>query len=120
MSAFTLQELQCFDAVVRHGGFQAAAEQLHRSHPSVYAAVAKLEHQLGVALLDRSGYRVNLAVQRPAGVGEEMAVLLREAQELRTYAQQLAMGEESELRVVLGDLCPLPPLLGLLGGFFKQ
>jgi DNA-binding transcriptional LysR family regulator len=119
MSAFTLQELQCFDAVVCHGGFQAAAEQLHRSHPSVYAAVAKLEHQLGVALLDRSGYRVNLT-EAGRALHRKMGVLLREAQELRTYAQQLAMGEESELRVVLGDLCPLPPLLGLLGGFFKQ
>ncbi|WP_270890243.1 hypothetical protein [Streptomyces sp. DHE17-7] len=26
----------------------------------------------------------------------------------------MAMGEEAELRVVLGDLCPLPPVLELL------
>ncbi|WP_247692994.1 LysR family transcriptional regulator [Streptomyces sp. RM99] len=55
MSNFTLHELQCFNAVVVHGGFQAAAERLHRSHPSVFAAVAKLERQLGLVLLDRSG-----------------------------------------------------------------
>ncbi|MCF2435906.1 LysR family transcriptional regulator [Streptomyces thinghirensis] len=55
MSNFTLHELQCFNAVVRGGGFQAAADLLHRSHPSVFAAVAKLERQLGLDLLDRSG-----------------------------------------------------------------
>ena len=48
MSEFTLHDLQCFDAVVRVGGFQAAATQLHRSHPAVFAAVAKLERQLGL------------------------------------------------------------------------
>ena len=49
MHDFTLQELQCFDAVVTHGGFEAAARALHRSHPAVFAAVAKLERQLDMA-----------------------------------------------------------------------
>ena len=119
MSGFTLHELQCFDAVVRHGGFQAAAGKLHRSHPSVFAAVAKLEHQLGVVLLDRSGYRV-----RPTEAGRALhrkaEALLRQAEELRVHAERLAMGQEAELRVVLGDLCPLPPVLTLLGRFFRQ
>lgn len=119
MSRFTLHELECFDAVVSDGGFQAAAERLHRSHPSVFAAVSKLEHQLGVTLLDRSGYRVRLTRDGRA-FHRKVRALLGEAEELRTYATQLAMGEEVELRVVLGDLCPLPPVLELLSGFFAQ
>jgi DNA-binding transcriptional LysR family regulator len=117
MSGFTLHELQCFDAVVSGGGFQAAAEQLHRSHPSVFAAVAKLEHQLGLALLDRTGYRVRLT-EAGASFHRRVRVLLRDAAELRSHAEQLAMGEEAELRVVLGDLCPLQPVLGRLSQFF--
>ena len=35
-------------------------------------------------------------------------------------AAQLAMHEESELRVVIGDLCPLPEVLGLLRRFFDS
>jgi DNA-binding transcriptional LysR family regulator len=119
MSRFTLHELQCFDAVVSEGGFQAAADRLHRSHPSVFAAVAKLERQLGLALLDRSGYRVALT-EAGRAFHRKVRVLLHEAEELQTYAAQLAMGEEAELRVVLGDLCPLPPVLALLSGFFGQ
>ena len=119
MSSFTLHELQCFDAVVRDGGFQAAAERLHRSHPSVFAAVAKLERQLGLILLDRSGYRVGLTEAGQA-FHRKVRFLLHEADELRTYAAQLAVGEEAELRVVLGDLCPLPPVLALLSRFFAQ
>jgi DNA-binding transcriptional LysR family regulator len=117
MAAFTLHDLQCFDAVVRQGGFQAAAAQLHRSHPAVFAAVARLEGQLGLALLDRSGYRV-----RPTDAGRSLhrkaQPLLREVHNLGTHAAQLAMGEESELRVVIGDLCPRPQILGLLARFF--
>lgn len=119
MSAFTLHELQCFDAVVSEGGFQAAAERLHRSHPSVFAAVAKLERHSGLTLLDRSGYRVRLTEAGQA-FHDKVRVLLHEAGELQTYAEQLAMGEEAELRVVLGDLCPLPPVLALLSRFFAQ
>lgn len=118
-SAFTLHDLQCFEAVVSQGGFQAAADHLHRSHPSVFAAVARLEAQLGVPLLDRSGYRVRPTAQGEAFVTRAQA-LLHDAQNLRRYADQLAMGEESQLRVVLGDLCPLPPVLGLLSHFFAS
>ncbi|MFM9368474.1 LysR family transcriptional regulator [Streptomyces sp. Da 82-17] len=119
MSNFTLHELQCFDAVVVDGGFQAAAERLHRSHPSVFAAVAKLERQLGLDLLDRSGYRVRLT-EAGRAFHRKVRLLLHETEELQTYAAQLAMGEEAELRVVLGDLCPLPPVLELLSRFFAQ
>ncbi|MEJ3655482.1 LysR family transcriptional regulator [Actinomycetes bacterium KLBMP 9759] len=119
MSGYTLHELRCLDAVVREGGFQAAAERLRRSHPSVFAAVAKLERQLGLVLLDRSGYRVRLTKAGQA-FHRKARVLLHEADELQTCADQLAVGEEAELRVVIGDLCPLPPVLALLGGFFAQ
>lgn len=117
MSEFTLHDLQCFDAVVREGGFQAAAASLHRSHPAVFAAVARLERQLGFALLDRGGYRV-----RPTGAGQSFhdraQSLLRELTALRAHAGQLAMGEETELRIVVGDFCPRPYVLGLLSRFF--
>ena len=116
---FTLHDLQCFDAVVRHGGFQAAAAQLHRSHPAVFAAVARLERQLGLPLLDRTGYRVRVT---DAGrvLHQRAQALLNESELLNTHAQQLALGVESELRVVLGDFCPRPPLLQTLGRFFSD
>jgi DNA-binding transcriptional LysR family regulator len=119
MSQFTLHDLQCFDAVIREGGFQAAAAVLHRSHPAVFAAVAKLERQLGLPLLNREGYRVRpteagLSLQRRA------QSLLREMQSLQVHAKQLALGEETQLRVVIGDLCPRPQMLGLLSAFFAR
>ena len=119
MSEFTLHDLQCFDAVARAGGFQAAAVTLHRSHPAVFAAVAKLERQLGLALLDRSGYRVSLTAAGQSFHARAQS-LLRELTALRAHAEQLAMGEETELRIVIGDFCPRPYVLGLLSRFFAD
>lgn len=117
MVDFTLHDVQCFDAVIRTGSFQAAASALHRSHPAVFAAVARLESQTGLVLLDRSGYRVKLSATGRSFY-ERMQPLLSEAQGLRQHAAQLAGGEESDLNVVLGDLCPRPVALNLLARFF--
>jgi DNA-binding transcriptional LysR family regulator len=115
----TIHQLLCFDAVVSEGSFQAAAEKLNRSQPTVSASVKNLETQLRLSLLDRSGYRVALS-EAGRSFHERTRVFLQELQILRNHAAQLAMGEESELRVVIGDLCPLPEILGLLQRFFDR
>ncbi len=119
MDGLKLHDLRCFDAVADGGSFQAAAQALHRTHPSVFAAVARLEGQLGLTLLDRSGYRVSLTDEgRLFHARAQLAI--REFEHLRTYAGQLASGEETVLRVVLGDVCPRPGILGLLSRFFAE
>lgn len=116
---FTLHELACFLAVAELGSFQKAAVRLHRSHPSVFAAVASLERQLGLALFDRGGYRVALSAAGAAFVGHARQ-LLDSARQMELQARQIALGEEVKLTVVIGDLCPLPATLGLLRKFFAQ
>jgi DNA-binding transcriptional LysR family regulator len=117
MDGLTLNQLLCFEAVVTEGGFQAAAEKLLRSQPTVSSAVKNLETQLRLSLLDRSGYRVVLT-EAGRSFYERTRVFLHELRALKTHATQLAMGEESELHVVIGDLCPLPQTLALLRRFF--
>jgi DNA-binding transcriptional LysR family regulator len=113
----TIHQLQCFEALVSEGSFQAAAERIRRAQPSVSLAVKNLEAQLGVSLLDRSGYRVTLT-QAGQSFYARARVFLQELHGLKTHAAQLAMGEEHQLRVVIGDLCPLPENLALLRRFF--
>jgi DNA-binding transcriptional LysR family regulator len=119
LDGVTLHQLACFHALVGEGSFQAAAEKLFRSQPSVSAAIKNLESQLGLELLDRSGYRVALTAAGRSFY-ERARVLLGEAHALRQHAAQLVHGRESELRVVVGDLCPLPQTLGLLRRFFDR
>src|SRR6202795_3546539 len=117
LDGLTLHQLLCFEAVVTQGGFQAAAEKLLRSQPTVSSSVKNLESQLRLSLLDRSGYRVALT-EAGRSFYERTRVFLHETKRLREHAAQLAMGEESELRVVIGDVSPLPETLGLLRRFF--
>jgi DNA-binding transcriptional LysR family regulator len=119
IEGLTLHQLQCFDAVVTEGGFQPAAEKLRRAQPTVFAAVKSLESQLGLTLLDRSGYRVALT-EIGRAFHDQARVFLQEFRGLQNHARQLAMGEESELRVVIGDLCPLREVLTLLRSFFDR
>ncbi len=115
----TLHQLVCFEAVVSAGSFQAAAERLSRSQPSVSLSVKNLENQLKLALLDRIGYRVTLT-EAGRSFYERTRVFLQEVKRLRDHATQLAMGEESELSVVIGDLSPLAETLSLLRSFFES
>jgi len=115
----TLHQLVCFDAVVTEGSVQAAAEKIRRAQPSVSAAVKNLETQLGLVLLDRSGYRVALT-EAGRSFHERTRIFLHELSALKNHAVQLAMGAESELHVVIGDLCPLPQTLALLRRFFDD
>src|SRR5882724_12007907 len=109
MDGLTLHQLVCFEAVVTEGSFQAAAEKLGRSQPTVSASVKNLEAQLQLSLLDRSGYRVALT-EAGRSFYERTRVFLYESQRLRDHAKQLAMSEEGELRVVIGDISPLPEI----------
>ncbi|PRX91773.1 LysR family transcriptional regulator [Paraburkholderia sp. BL25I1N1] len=118
MNEPTLFQLQCFEALVSEGSFAAAAAHLNRTHPTVHAAVAALEAQVGMVLLDRTGYRVSLTAQG-AAFCSRATVFLGQYESLRREAAQLAAGQEAELRVVVGDLCPLPETLGSLRRFFE-
>ncbi|WP_266168765.1 LysR family transcriptional regulator [Dyella subtropica] len=119
MSEPTLLQLRCFEALVSEGSFAAAAARLNRTHPTVHSAVKALEDQLGVTLFDRSGYRVALTAEGTALLSR-VRHLLRQYDDLHREASQLAAGEEPELRVVVGDLCPLPATLGPLKHFFAS
>jgi DNA-binding transcriptional LysR family regulator len=119
MDGVTIHQLQCFDAVVSEGGFQAGAEKLRRSHSTVFTAIKNLEDQLGLKLLDREGYRVALTDAGRSFHGRAR-VFLHELSLLRNHASQLAMGEETELRIVIGDVCPPAEILALLHRFFAD
>lgn len=60
-----LRHLRAFVAVVDTGSFIAAAEEVHIGQPALSQAVAKLEQQVGVRLIERTSRSVRLT---PAGV----------------------------------------------------
>lgn len=55
-----LAQLRAFHGVVKHGGFEHAAESIHLSQPAISMRVKELEKQLGIELFSRKGRRVRL------------------------------------------------------------
>ena len=111
--AVTLTQLSAFLAVVRNGSVTAAAEELVVTQPSVSAAVAALERELGVELTERAGRSI-----RPTPAGEayaryagDVVGLLEEGSEV---AGEIARGVRSRLRIsavtTAGEYL-LPPLI---------
>jgi DNA-binding transcriptional LysR family regulator len=118
MHTISLAQLTVLDTVVTEGSLQAAATRLGRTHPTLHTALTNLEHEVGFKLFDRDGYRLKLTPEGSALLARARRVL-DEMRELHAFADQTAAGEESELRVVIGDLSPLPKMLRILRAFFE-
>ena len=108
-----LDALQALDAVVRHGTVAAAASQLNKVASAVSYQIRKLEEQLRLPLLDRSGYRVRLTPEGEAVLADGRR-LLEQAHHLEALAQQLASGWEAKLTVVVDGILPLADTLQAL------
>jgi DNA-binding transcriptional LysR family regulator len=86
-----LRHLQAFLAVVDQGSFSAAAEALGTVQSNVSAHVARLERELGVTLLERSGGRLTtegqVVVERARRIVSEVDALVAD---LSAFRQELA------------------------------
>lgn len=94
----TLGQLRTFLAVVATGSVRAAAEQLVVTQPAVSSALAALQRELGVALVEREGrgLRVTLAGKEFAGYARRSLALLEEA---KSAAAGRAEAEQARLRM---------------------
>jgi len=107
---FDLSGLEAFIAVVDCGGVGRAAQQLHKAQSAVSHQVRKLEEQLGIALFNRDGYRVQLTPAGEAVLAEGRRVL-SQAEHVGSVAQQFTQGWEPRLLVIIDGILPLDPIL---------
>ena len=96
--AVTLTQLSAFLTVMRRGSVTAAAEELFVTQPSVSAAVAALEREVGAKLLERDGRGL-----RPTEAGSAFAPyaahVLGLLEEGERAAREAAAGGRSTLRI---------------------
>ncbi|CUS47336.1 DNA-binding transcriptional regulator, LysR family [Idiomarinaceae bacterium HL-53] len=92
--------LRVLQTVIDTGSLQAAANVLHRTPPALSMTLKKLEEELGFAVLDRSGYRLQLTGQGKLFM-RHARELLRQQDRLESIVVQLRDGGEPQLRIAL-------------------
>lgn len=98
-----LRDLYVLSAVVKTGGMAKAARQLAMTQPSVSAAIANLEHMLGVSLLDRSPSGVVPTLYAEAMLRRSVVVFDELKQSVRDV-ETLADPSIGELRIGAAEL----------------
>ncbi len=93
-----LRQLEYFVAIVDHGSFTGAAEQLFVSQPSLSQQIGTLERELGGPLLERLPRGVRLTAAGQSLLGEARAVL-RHAERGRRAARSALGLEAGQLEV---------------------
>lgn len=114
-----LEVLIILDALDRQGSFAAAAAELYKTPPALSYMVQKLENDLNVVLLDRSGHRAKFTATGRLML-EKGRKLLRAAQSLEQQAHYVEKGWESELTLGLDALFPFELLLPLIEEFYQD
>ncbi len=95
---FRVRDLYILTTVIKTGGMAKAARQLAMTQPSVSAAIANLEHMLGVRLLDRSPRGIEPTIYADAMLKRSSAVFDELKQSVRDV-QSLADPATGELRI---------------------
>ena len=115
----TLDQWRTLQAVVDRGGFAQAAEALHRSQSSISYAVARMQEQLGVALLRIDGRKAVLT-EAGALLLRRSRQLVRQAGELEELAHHMEQGWEAEVRLVVDAAYPTRRVVDALSAFMPQ
>lgn len=95
---FDLAQLRCFTALAAELNFRRAAERLHMTQPPLSRQIQLLEHQLGVALFNRSTRTVVLTAAGRAFFVEAQA-LLEQAHRAAQTARLIALGESGTVSI---------------------
>jgi DNA-binding transcriptional LysR family regulator len=115
----TLDQLKVLSTIIETGSFSAAAEKLNRVQSAVSIAIKRLEESLSVEIFNREGYRPELT---DAGkeIHRQALNILKQSDFLNYTANQLSIGEESEIAIAIDGICPLQRVTPILKIFNKE
>ena len=113
-----LRQLEYLVAVVDEGGFTRAAERVHISQSGVSAQVRRLERELGLPLLDRSG-RVVTATAAGEAVLPFARSALAAVAGARAAVDELAGLLRGQVTVGMVTGCTMPDFTAALADFHR-
>jgi DNA-binding transcriptional LysR family regulator len=113
-----VRQLAYFLAVVDHGGFSRAAEQLLIAQPSLSQTIKGLERELGVPLFHRIGRRVVLSEAGRELVGPAR-VVVRDLEAARAAVDDLRGVRSGRLDVIAMPSPGIEPLTAMIAAYAR-
>jgi DNA-binding transcriptional LysR family regulator len=117
IDSLSLDHMRAALAVAETGSFSEAARRFHRAQSALSYAVTTLEHQLGVALFDRSEGGKPRMNETGRVLLREMEVVVRRADEIKNQANAVRKGLEQSLDITFDALFPISNLTPTLSAF---
>ncbi len=114
-----LDVLVILDALEKEGSFAAASAKLFKTPSALSYTIHRLESDLNIQLLDRSGHRARFT---PSGqmLLEKGREVLHIARELEIRAVKLQQGWENSLRLAVDSTFPVALLSPPIAAFYQQ
>ncbi len=113
-----LDVLMILDALEKEGSFAAASAKLYKTPSALSYTVHKLESDLNIQLLDRSGHRAKFT--RTGKMLLERGGIIAYRCELEKQAIKLHEGWENELVIGVDDTFPFSLLAPLIEAFYQH
>ncbi|HCJ4741039.1 TPA: LysR family transcriptional regulator, partial [Salmonella enterica] len=114
-----LDVLIILDALEKEGSFAAASAKLFKTPSALSYTVHKLENDLNIQLLDRSGHRARFT-RTGKMLLEKGREVLHTVRELEKQAIKLHEGWENELVIGVDDTFPFSLLAPLIDAFYQR
>ncbi|AVZ00278.1 LysR family transcriptional regulator [Lelliottia sp. WB101] len=114
-----LDVLIILDALEKEGSFAAASAKLFKTPSALSYTVHKLESDLNIQLLDRSGHRARFT-RTGQMLLEKGREVLHTVRELEKQAIKLHQGWENELIIGVDDTFPFSLLSPLIEAFYQR
>lgn len=105
----TLDQLKMLKAVIQEGSLQGASDRLFKTQPAISKGLQQLESNLGVTLLDRSGYKLKLT-QQGERIYQKALMLLEQSDQLNQMAAHYKMGYEAKVVIAVDAMFSLETL----------
>ncbi len=114
-----LDVLIILDALEKEGSFAAASAKLFKTPSALSYTVHKLESDLNIQILDRSGHRARFT-RTGQMLLEKGRDVLHTVRELEKQAVKLHQGWENELIIGVDDTFPFSLLAPLIEAFYER
>lgn len=112
-------QIKILDVVVETGSISQAAKKVFKTQPAISMAIKKLEQEIGFAIFDRTGYRLELTAKGKIYY-EKSKVILSQVEQLKGLSKSFRDGEEDKVNISIEVTTNLLDVFSKLSGIQQE